>query len=524
MDINTDTLDMDTINADTTNTHRRELSLNLLQVSDEVEADVANYVAAYVAGSSELENKKLLEEQFFTSLSIDSRTIKKGDLYIAIRGDRCDGHDYINQAIEKGAIACVVDHKIDELEQIKQIVVKDCKLALGKIASLWIQQWKELDLTGNKVIGITGSCGKTTVKEMLRAILVQEEDEQSLSVLSTQGNLNNEYGVPLTIMQLKAKHKVAIIEMGANHQQEIDYLTSIAKPNIAIVTNAGSAHVEGFGSLEGVAKGKGEIYSSLSEDGIAIINNDDKYADYWKKLVSEKKVKIITFAINNEASLRAKKIGVKEKNSNGDNQWAIKTPSGDFNLNLPVLGRHNLANALAAISVGQLMKISNRQIKNRLENFKNISGRLEKSQKQKTFILINDSYNANPESVKAAIDILSTSKASKKVLILGDMGELGNNEVSLHEQVGKYAAVQDINQFYTVGKLSKHSIEAYVNNIPKDSKDKNTDFKKIAKNFGTVDDLIKSIDGFDLKEAMVIVKGSRKMAMENVFYALEKIA
>jgi UDP-N-acetylmuramoyl-tripeptide--D-alanyl-D-alanine ligase len=491
------------------NNYNLELSLSLQQVSEEV------------AETSGHENKKFLEKQIFSRLSIDSRTLKKGDLYIAIRGERCDGHDYIKQVMEKGAIACVVDHNIDTLDKSQQIIVKDCKLALGMVAKLWLQQWKNqasqvngVTMNDKKVIAITGSCGKTTVKEMLKAVLEQKQGQKNKPtlVLSTQGNLNNEYGVPLTIMQLKSMHHVAIIEMGANHQQEIAYLSAIAKPDIAIITNAGSAHVEGFGSLDGVAKGKGEIYSSLNNEGIAIINNDDKYAHYWKQLVSKKKAKTMTFAINNNASFKAQETDI--------NEWHIKTPNGEFNLKLAVLGQHNVANALAVIAVGQVLQATNQQIKQGLENFKNISGRLEKSQSQKTFMLINDSYNANPDSVKAAIKILSASKMNKKVLILGDMGELGKNEISLHEQVGKYAAVQDINNFYTVGKLTKYSMDAYTDQLLKENKQLNP----VAKNFSTIDELIEKIETFDLKEAMVIVKGSRKMAMENVFYALEKIA
>ncbi|MFK5891616.1 MAG: UDP-N-acetylmuramoyl-tripeptide--D-alanyl-D-alanine ligase, partial [Pseudomonadota bacterium] len=364
------------------------------------------------------------------------------------------------------------------------------------------------------VIAITGSCGKTTLKEMIVSILEKKFPRQ---VLSTKGNLNNEYGVPLTLMRLSKQHKAAVIELGANHLHEIAYLAEIAKPDIAVVTNAGNAHIEGFGSLDRVAEGKGEIYSSLSETGYAVINNDDVYAPYWKNLSHNRTQQLTTFAIKNNADVVANTGNVEQPG------WMVKTPKGEFILNLPIPGKHNVLNALAAIATCQLIDVSNEQIKKALEKFVNISGRLEINTRQKHFILINDSYNANPESVRAAIDVLAAYHDSnnqdrinknKTILILGDMGELGNEGKQLHQQVGQYAAQKKISALYTVGELSCNSTDEFNKYNKKES--------KIPPHYDNITSLIEQIKTIDLTGAIVLIKGSRKMAMEGVVEALEK--
>jgi UDP-N-acetylmuramoyl-tripeptide--D-alanyl-D-alanine ligase len=481
------------------NQHTADI-LNLTEIVEKLSAELScSDIKGKIACDSGLN---------FNSLSIDSRNIQPGDLYVAIRGERFDGHDFVKEAVQKGAIACVVEHKLEDINQIStekkqqivQIIVKDCKQALGKIASLWREKHPVL------LIAITGSCGKTTLKEMIVSILENKFPKQ---LLSTRGNLNNEFGVPLTLMKLNKQHKVAIIEMGANHLQEIAYLSEIAKPDIAIVTNAGNAHVEGFGSLDGVAKAKGEIYSSLSEQGYAVINNDDAYAPYWKSLINNRAEQLTTFAIENEADITTQKINTDQ------NTWMIKTPRGDFNLNLPVPGKHNVLNALAAIATCQIINVKNEHIKKGLEQFINISGRLEISNKQKYFTLINDSYNANPESVRAAIDVLASyQNGLKTILILGDMGELGKEEKKLHQQIGEYAAQKKISTLYAVGELSRNSVDGF--------NQYNNKQPIRQQHFDSVSSLMEQIKSIDLNGAVVLVKGSRKMAMENVVEALEK--
>lgn len=483
------------------NSQTVEHSLNLREVAEKLNGFL---VAEKVVVKNAV--KRIVEQgPSFSNLSIDSRSINAGDLYIAIRGDRYDGHDYVRDAMEKGAVACVVEHKIEALKQFVQLVVRDTKLALGKIASLYREKHQ---IT---LVAITGSCGKTTLKEMLYSIL---EKKFPGRVLSTRGNLNNEFGVPLTLMQLKQKHQAAVIEMGANHLQEIAYLAEIAKPDIAVVTNAGNAHIEGFGSQQQVAQGKGEVYLSLPEQGYAIINNDDDYASYWKNLSHIKQEKLRTFAIKNEADVIAKQL------ANADQDWTAITAKGDFKLNLPVPGKHNVLNALAAIAVCQLMDVSNEQIQQGLKEFVNVSGRLEISAKQKRFTLINDTYNANPESVKAAIDVLASYlhpdkyDKVKTILVLGDMGELGKEGKELHQQIGEYAASKNINALYAVGNLSQYAVESFQQHIQQQHQQ--------AKYFNNVSELKKLLVKKDFNGSVVLVKGSRKMAMESMVHVLEQ--
>jgi UDP-N-acetylmuramoyl-tripeptide--D-alanyl-D-alanine ligase len=468
-------------------------SLNLLEVAEKLDADICNQVIAeHVLG--------------FSSLSIDSRTIKAGDLYVAIRGDKYDGHDFAKEAMDKGAVACVVEDKIDALEHYVQLVVSDTTRALGKIASIWRDKFH---IT---LIAITGSCGKTTLKEMLYSIL---EEKFPNKVLSTKGNLNNEFGVPLTLMQLNYNHQVAIIEMGANHLKEIAYLTEIVKPDIAIVTNAGSAHIEGFGSLEKIAQAKGELYSSLPEQAYAVINNDDKYASYWKSQSNIKKENIHTFAIENQADIVAK------KNKTSSQSWSIVTAKDEFDLKLPLPGKHNVLNAAAAVTVCKILDVSNEQIKQGLSDFKNISGRLEINKKQKQFTLINDTYNANPESVKAAIDVLvlyqSKQEKTKTVLIFGDMGELGDEAKKLHKQMGEYAAKKNIDVLYAVGDLSQCAFEGFqqVKQLQQQTSE--------SKFFNNLSELNTFLMKIDFNDSVVLVKGSRKMQMEKVVDVMEKL-
>ncbi|MFK5985013.1 MAG: UDP-N-acetylmuramoyl-tripeptide--D-alanyl-D-alanine ligase [Pseudomonadota bacterium] len=454
-------------------------------------------------------NVELLgEDKNFNNISIDSRSLTKGDLYIAISGDRFDGHDFIAEAMAKGAIGCVVEQSQKDNRALSQLVVKDSKLALGQIASIWAEKWKQQNTEARKVIAITGSCGKTTLKEMICSIAIQKFKAKD-AVLSTIGNLNNEFGVPLTLMRLNSKHQLAIIEMGANHLQEIAYLSGLVKADIAIITNAGSAHVEGFGSLEAVAKGKGEIFSTLPEQSIAIINNDDIYANYWKSLIDKSNHKIVSFAIKNKADISAE----QQTSSIEDDLylWQVTTDEGVFSIKLPSPGKHNLANALAAIATGQLIGASITQIQQGLQQFENVSGRLEVSKKQQRFTLINDSYNANPESVKAAIDVLAAYPNKEKILVLGDMGELGKQQQQLHQQVGEYAANSQIKNLYTLGELSKHTLKGF------QSSSKST----LAKSFDSISELNEYLTKIDLNDSVVLIKGSRNMAMEEVVVALE---
>ena len=260
-------------------------------------------------------------------VSTDTRQLVPGQLFVAIRGPNFDGHDFVHQAVEKGAAACLVEQPVDG---VNCVVVDNTHLALGKLAARWRQQ---LQIT---LIGVTGSNGKTTVKEMLAAILSQRGE-----VLATRGNLNNDIGMPLTLLELDERHVYAVIEMGANHPGEIEYLTRIAQPDVALITNAGMAHLEGFGSVEGVARAKGEIYQGLGAGGVAVVNNEDTYADYWKQLNTQRRV--ISFGTvpgsDVSADIRIEQDGQK---------LAVSTPQGEVTISLKLLGKHNALNALAA--------------------------------------------------------------------------------------------------------------------------------------------------------------------------------
>ena len=418
------------------------------------------------------------------SVSTDTRSINSGDLFVALKGENFDGNEYVERAIEKGAVAAIVDRDVNA--DIALIKVDDTRLALGQLAAYWR---KQLDL---KVIGLTGSNGKTTVKEMITCILSEVG-----KVTSTAGNFNNDIGLPLTLLKMKPEHEFAVIEMGANHAGEIAYLTDLTKPDVAVLNNAAPAHLEGFGSMQGVAEAKGEIFSGLSEDGVAVINQDDKYVDYWLGLCDG--YKKINFGLNSEADISA---DVDAENYDGC--FILKTPKGDVEINLNVLGFHNLKNALAASAATLALNVGLNDIKAGLEKFSGVKGRLQVYKAANDALVIDDTYNANPSSMKAAIDVLSTQK-KRTVLVLGDMGELGGDAQSLHGDVGRYAKEKNINTVMTFGALAKHAAKSFGEN---------------GFSYSDKDKLIKDVFLQLGNDVAVLVKGSRSMHMEDVVSAL----
>ena len=426
----------------------------------------------------------IAEDKMINAVSTDTRTIQKGDLFIALKGENFDGHEYLDLAIEKGADALIVDRDVET--DIPVFKVEDTRLALGQLAAYWRQQ---LDI---KVVGLTGSNGKTTVKEMLTSIL-----SETGSVTATRGNFNNDIGLPLTLLQMKPEHEFAVIEMGANHPGEIAYLTKITSPDVAVLNNAGSAHLEGFGSLDGVAHAKGEIFSGLNKEGIAVINIDDKYAEYWVSLCDQ--YKKIFFGLGSGANVSADK-----SESDYDGNFLLITDSGEIAVSLNVLGFHNLKNALAASSAALALGVDLESIKNGLEKFKGVKGRLQVNKAVNDSVIIDDSYNANPSSVRAAIDVLAAQK-KESILILGDLGELGGDAEALHAELGKYAKEKNINQLMTLGDLSKFAVKGFGEN----------GFSYDEKN-----ELIRDAQKQFNKSIAVLVKGSRSMHMEDVVVAL----
>ena len=364
----------------------------------------------------------------------DSRKITNQSLFIALVGDKFDGHLFAKQAIEDGASAVVVDHKLDE--DIPQIIVKDTHLALGQLAAF------VRDQSSAKIVALTGSSGKTSVKEMTATIL-----QLCGETLYTQGNFNNDIGVPLTLLRLTKQDKFAVIELGANHIGEIAYTTRLVRPNSALINNIALAHIEGFGSLEGVATAKGEIFEGLVEDGIAIINLDN-FSYKWLDNLENKMV--WTFSIHNSsADFYASNIKIMDKTI-----FTLHTPIGECEITLPLVGEHNISNSIAASALAISVGASLTHVEKGLATSKSVKGRLYPIRLNQTQLIWDDSYNANVGSMSAAIHVLAT-QPGYRVLVVGDMAELGCEAKSYHQRIGQLVKKQKIDCVVSVGNLSE---------------------------------------------------------------------
>jgi UDP-N-acetylmuramoyl-tripeptide--D-alanyl-D-alanine ligase len=426
------------------------------------------------------------------SVGSDSRSIAKNQLFVAIKGERFDGNAYATEAIKQGAAAALVSDANTQASPV--VLVTDTRLALGQLAKYW-RATLPLPL-----VAVTGSNGKTTVKEMLAAILhiTLLSTSATRSVLATQGNLNNDIGLPMTLLKLRKQHAYAVIEMGMSHEGEIRYLTNIAKPNVAVVNNAGIAHIGEVGSREGIARAKGEIFEGLASNGIAVINADDVFADYWKSLNANRK--IITFAMHAKADVTASYEEVA-----GASKIALTTPAGSIQFKLHVLGKHNVSNALAASACAHALGVSNEDIACGLENFAAVKGRLQRKTGFNGASLIDDTYNANPDSMKAAIDVLA-NQPGKQVFVMGDMAELGEDAAQMHANIGLYAKQKGIPQLLTFGELSQQASQVFGAN---------------AQHFSSLEALVLRLKTSIQMNTTVLVKGSRFMQMERVVNALE---
>lgn len=424
-------------------------------------------------------------EPYCSGVSVDTRTLKAGELYIAIEGDTFDGHEFVLEAQAKGACAVVVNREIEGVE-IPQFVVLDTVDALARIAQAH-------RLTMNcQVIALTGSNGKTSTKEMIAHILPPNS-------LATRGNLNNHIGAPLTALQLSSEHRYAVFELGANHIGEIAHTVAVAHPDVALINNIAPAHVGEFGSIEGVARAKGEIYQGLSAAGIAVINDDDAYAHFWDEIVSTKKV--LRFSTQHKADIYAENVRLDDR---GNGQFSLILPNAKAEIILKVPGLHNVQNAVAAATCCYAIGISITEIQRGLSEFTGVKGRMTVLQGMNHSSIIDDTYNANLRSVLAALEVLAL-RPGKKVFVFGDMGELGDCTDSHHEQVGTRARELGINKLLTCGTHSALTAK---------------EFGDEGVHFTSKEDLVQNL----LKElgpdTTVLVKGSRSSTMEKIVQKL----
>ena len=423
------------------------------------------------------------------AVTSDTRKLTSGCLFVALKGERFDAHDFADKAKEGGAGALLVSRKLDI--DLPQLVVKDTRLAFGELAA-WVRQQVPA-----RVVALTGSSGKTSVKEMTAAIL-----SECGNTLYTAGNLNNDIGVPMTLLRLTREHQYAVIELGANHQGEIAWTVALTRPEAALVNNLAAAHLEGFGSLAGVAKAKGEIYTGLPDNGIAIMNADNNDWLNWQNIIGNRKVwRFSPNAANSDFT--ATNIHVTSHGT----EFTLQTPTGGIDVTLPLPGRHNIANALAATALAMAVGAPHDAVKKGLANLKAVPGRLFPVQLGENQLLLDDSYNANVGSMSAAAHVLA-EMPGYRVMVVGDMAELGDESEACHVQVGETAKAVGIDRVLSVGKLSKAISDA----------------SGVGEHFDDKAAMIARLEALIAEKQIItiLVKGSRSAAMEEVARALQE--
>jgi UDP-N-acetylmuramoyl-tripeptide--D-alanyl-D-alanine ligase len=427
----------------------------------------------------------------FTDVTTDSRTVAPGQLFVALRGDNFDGHDFVKDVIARGAAAALVnrDWAANHGKGLPLLAVDDTRLGLGHLAAFWRDRF---DIP---LIGITGSNGKTTVKEMCSAILRTHLGADS--VLATAGNFNNDVGLPLTLLGLEPKHQAAVIEMGMNHPGEISYLTRIASPTVALVNNAQRAHLAGLGTVRDVAAAKGEIFQGLDEDGIAVINADDPNADLWRTL-AEKHV-ILSYGLEAPADISG-----RAQLWHFSSLISLITPVGTAEFELPVPGLHNARNALGAVAACLAARVPLDTIVRGLEGYGGVKGRLQRKNGHHGARVVDDTYNANPDSMRAAVDVLA-SLPGKRIFVMGDMGEVGEAGGQFHDELGGYAKSMGIDRLFCLGELCATAVH---------------NFGDGGQHFDKADVLVKALEKELDADTTVLVKGSRFMRMERVVDAI----
>ena len=430
----------------------------------------------------------------FCGVSTDSRKIGAGQLFVALRGENFDGHEFLETAIASGAVAALV--AADAVALLNEIalpllVVEDTRLALGSLAAAWRSRFVL------PLIAVTGSNGKTTSKEMIASILQATHGD---TILATQGNFNNDIGLPLTLLTLDSQHRAAVIEMGMNHPGEIAYLARIAKPTVALVTNAQRAHLAGMGSIETIAAEKGSVFQELGADGVSVFRADDEWADLWRQQSAGHAAK--TFALEQPADVTG------HYQAHGlDNRLTIAANGQQVDVTLALPGVHNARNALGAAAATLAAGVSLVAVAQGLNAFRGVKGRLQRRPGLHGALLLDDTYNANPDSVRAGIDVLA-STIGKKVLVLGDMGEIGDMTGQFHDEVGGYAKSQGVDRLFAFGESS--ALAAY-------------NFGLGGQHFRKFEDLVEALKAELAPETTVLIKGSRFMRMERVVDAVAAV-
>ena len=422
-------------------------------------------------------------DALFTGVSSDSRSVGAGELFVALRGERFDGHDFLRAAAAAKAAATMVDTSYRGEYPVPALVVHDTRRSLGDLARYWRARFAPA------LVAITGSNGKTTVKEMLAAIL--REHANDAAVLATRGNLNNDIGLPLTLLRLRHAHRWCAIELGMNHKGEIAYLAGIARPTVALVNNAQREHLEFMRSVEEVAAENGSVYDALPADGVAVINADDPHADAFRGRAGKRR-KV-------EFGLKAGAVTGRYELAPLSSEIRLRTPAGEAHVTLAIPGLHNVRNALAATACAVAVDIPVKTIGEGLGAFRPYTGRLQVKKAASGATVIDDSYNANPDSVRAAIDILAAAPAPT-ALVLGDMGEVGEKGPQFHREVGEYAREKGVSQLFALGEATRDTVAAFGHG---------------GRHFASVEELVPQIAA-----STILVKGSRFMKMERVVAAL----
>ncbi|NJD08297.1 MAG: UDP-N-acetylmuramoyl-tripeptide--D-alanyl-D-alanine ligase [Methylococcaceae bacterium] len=427
----------------------------------------------------------------FRGAGIDSRTLRPDQLFVALAGTRCDGHDFVAQAERQGAAAALVERWVDCA--LPQVRVADVRRALGQVAAEWRSRLPV------RLVGVTGSNGKTTAKEMIAAVL-----GEAGTTLKTRGNLNNDLGVPLTLLELEAAQRYGVIEMGANHPGEIAYVAGLARPEVGVITNAGAAHLEGFGSREGVARAKGELIQALSADGVAVLNADDPFLGLWRDLAGSRRAIRFGFGADAEVAGIADSIRMSCDADGFRSSFEFVHSSRRHRAEIGLAGRHNVANALAAIAVGIALGLELDQTAAGLAKVRPVAGRMQPTRAEAGALVINDSYNANPTSFRAALEVLLELPGEPWVA-LGALGELGETSAGLHAELGRQAKAMGVRRLFATGPDAEHSVESFGDG---------------ATYFADQAELIGQLQRELRENVVVLVKGSRSQRMERVVEAL----